>query len=92
MANIPSRITYALDETVEQAMASAPTVVRQVALHEHAANTVHGIKDLLLAQNRDVHVLAIKKLVAQESIDPDFFPEDLRAFARNNYKQKKIYC
>ena len=57
-------------------------------LHENA-NTVHGIKDLLLAQNRDVHVLAIKKLVAQESIDYDIFPEDVRAFARNYYKQKK---
>ena len=95
VSNIPSRMTYALDETVEQAMASAPTVVRQAAvaikdidteLHEHA-NTVQGIKDLLLAQNRDV--LAIKKLVAQESIDHDIFPEDVRAFARNYYKQKK---
>ena len=100
VANIPSRMTYALDETVEHVMASAPTVVRQAALaikdidtelHEHA-NTVHGIKDLLLAQNRDVHVLAIKKLVAQKSIDHDIFPEDVRAFARNYYKQKKISC
>ena len=49
-------------------MASAPTVVRQAALaikeidtelYEHA-NTVHGIKDLLLAQNRDLHVLVKK--------------------------------
>ena len=100
VANVPSRITYALDETVEQAMATAPTVVRQAALaikdidtelHEHA-NTVHGIKDLLLAQNRDVHVLAIKKVVAQVSIDHDFFPEDVRAFARNYHQQKKISC
>ena len=83
VANVPSRKTYALDETVEQAMASAPTVVRQAALaikeidtelHEHA-NTLHGIKDLFLAQNRDEHVLAIKKLVAQESNDLDVFPE-----------------
>ena len=93
VANIPLRMTYALDETVEQAMASAPTVVRQAALaikdiKEHA-NKVHGIKDLLLAQNRDVHVLAIKKLVAQESNDHDIFPDDVRAFARNYYKQKK---
>ena len=97
VANVPSRKTYALNETVEQAMASAATVVRQLALaikeidtelHEHA-NTVHGIKDLLLAQNRDVHVLAIKKLVAQESIDHDVFLEDVRAFAHNYHKQKK---
>ena len=37
-------------------------------LHEHV-NTVHGLKDLLLAQNRDMPVLVIKKLVAKESID-----------------------
>ena len=78
---IPSREKYALYETVEQAIATAPTVVRQAALaikdidtelHEHA-NTVHGIKDLLLAQNRDVHVLAIKKLVAQNPSIMMFF-------------------
>ena len=57
-------------------------------LHEHA-NTVHGLKDLLLAQNRDVHVRAIKKLVTQESINHDVFPENGRAFASNYYKQKK---
>ena len=77
VANVSSPVTYALDETVEQAMTSAPTVVRQAALaikeidtelHEHA-NTVHDIEDLLLAHNRDLHVLAIKKLVAQESIN-----------------------
>ena len=97
VANVPSRKTYALNETVEQAMAFAPTVVREAALaikeidtelHE-LANTVHGIKDLLLAQNRDVHVLAIKKFVAQESIHHDVFPEDVRAIARNCHKQKK---
>ena len=32
VANVPSRKTYALDETVEQAMASAPTVVSEAAL------------------------------------------------------------
>ena len=97
VANVPSRKTHALNETVEQAMASAPTASREAALaikeidtklHEHA-KTVHGIKDLLLAQNRDVHVLAIKKLVAQESIDHDVFPEDLRASAQNYHRQKK---
>ena len=90
VANIPSRMTYALDETVEQAMVSAPTVVRQAALAikdldtelYEDANTVHGIKDLLLVQNRDVHVLAIKKLVAQESFDHDIFPDDVRACVR----------
>ena len=81
-----------------KALATAPTVVRQAALvikdiytglHEHA-NTVHGgIKELLLAQNHDVHVSAIKKLEAQKSIDHDAFLEDVRAFARNYHKQKE---
>ena len=33
-----------------------------------------------------------KKLVAQESNDHEIFPEDVRAFARNYHKQKKIFC
>ena len=57
-------------------------------LHEHA-HTLHGIKDLVLAQNRDVHVLALNKLVECESIDHDIFPEDVREFARNYFCQKK---
>ena len=59
-----------------------------IELHGHA-HTVHGIKDLVLAQNRDVHVLALKKLVNGENIDQDIFPEDVHAFARNYFKQKK---
>ena len=51
-------------------------------LHEHS-HTVHGNKDLVLAQNRDAHVLALKKLVNNENIDQDMFPEDVRALARN---------
>ena len=50
-------------------MQSAPSGVRDLVMairdidterHENA-NTVHGAKDLVLAQNRDVHVLAIKR-------------------------------
>ena len=45
VTNFPSRVTFALNETVEQAMATTPTVVRPAALaikdidtelHEHA--------------------------------------------------------
>ena len=96
-ANVPSRTTYPLTGEEKQATDSAPDYVKQMAfvvnsvsmeLHEHA-KTIHGLKDLLLAQKRDVHILAIKKLVMQESIDQDIFPENVRAFARNYYKQKK---
>ena len=88
---MPSRNTYPLTGKEKQATDAAPEYVKQMALvvdsvsmelHEHA-NTVHGLKDLLLAQNRDVHILAIRKLVMQESIDDDIFPENVRAFARN---------
>ena len=58
-----------------------------ISMNEQSA--VHGIKDLPLAQNRHLHALAIKKLVAQESIDNDIFPEDVRAFARNYHKPIK---
>ena len=57
-------------------------------LHEHT-NTVHGLKDLLLAQNWDLQILAIKKLVAKDSIDNKKFPENERVFSKNYYKQKK---
>ena len=57
-------------------------------LQEHT-NTEDGIKDLVLAQNRDVHVLAIKKLVMNEAIDLEIFPEDVQEFARNYFRQKK---
>ena len=71
VANVRSRTTYPLTGEEKQATDTAPEYVKQMAfvvnnvsmeLHEHA-NTVHGLKDFLLAQNRDVHVLAIKKLV-----------------------------
>ena len=78
-------------------MQNVPGHIRQAALAVHRVGTelhehthmVHGIKDLLLAQNRDVHVLVLKKLVNGETIDQDIFPEDVRAFARNYSKQKK---
>ena len=97
VANVPSRTTYPQAGKEKQATYTAPEYVKQMAfvvnsvsmeLHEHA-NTIHGLKDLLLAQNRDAHVLAFKKLVMQESIDHDIFPENVRAFARNYHKQKK---
>ena len=97
VTNVASRTTYDLTNTDGTTMQSAPSNIKQTAmsirsvgteLQEHA-HTVHGIKDLVLAPNRDVHVLALKKLVNGEAIDQDIFPEDVRAFARNYFKQKK---
>ena len=68
ITNVPSRTTYDLANTDGTTMQNVPSPLRQAALavrsvstelHEHA-HTVHGIKDLLLGQNRDVHVLALK--------------------------------
>ena len=96
-ANVPSRTIYSVNEASTKAMQGAPSGVRDSVmalrdidtdLHEHA-NTVHGIKHLVLAQNCDVHVLAIKKLVLDEPMDNDIFPEDVREFARNYFRQKK---
>ena len=97
VSNVASRTTYDLTNTEGAMLQSAPThdqqavkAIRSVSteLHEHA-HTVHGIKDLVLAQNSDFHFLALKKLVNGENIDQDIFPDDVRAFARNYFKQKK---
>ena len=57
-------------------------------LHEHQS-TMRGLKDLHLAQNRDVHRLALKKLVKNEPLDDSLFPEDVQYFAKRYYHQKK---
>ena len=57
-------------------------------LHEHQS-TMRGLKDLHLAQNRDVHLLALKKLMKNEPLDDTLFPEDMQDFAKRYYHQKK---
>ena len=95
--NVPSRTIYPVTGATAATLHSTPSGVRDsimalrdidTELHEHA-HTVHGIKGLVLAQNRDVHVLALKKLVQCEPIDHDIFPENVREFARNYFRQKK---
>ena len=95
--NVPSCTIYSVAGTSNAMLQNSPGGVREsiialkdidTELHEHT-HTVHGIKDLVLAQNRDVHVLALKKLVQCESLDNDVFPENVREFARNYFLQKK---
>ena len=57
-------------------------------LHEHQS-TIRGLKDLHLAQNRDVHLLALKKLMKNEPLDDALFPEDVQDFAKRYFHQKK---
>ena len=57
-------------------------------LHEHQS-TMRGLKVLHLAQNRYVHILALKKLMKNEPLDDILFPEDVQDFAKRYYHQKK---
>ena len=52
-------------------------------LHEHQS-TMRGLKDLHLAQNRDVHLLALKKLMKNEPLDD--------ALPNGTFIRKKTYC
>ena len=57
-------------------------------LHEHFL-TRNGLKDLHLAQNRDVHLLALKKLTRNEPLEDAIFPKDVQNFARRYFHQTK---
>ena len=57
-------------------------------LQEHQS-TVRGSKFLQLAQNRDVHILALKKLINYEPLVDILFPEDVQDFAKRYYHNKK---
>ena len=57
-------------------------------LHEHHL-TKHDLKDLHLAQNRDVHLLALKKLMKNEPLEDPVFSDEVRDFAKRYYHQKK---
>ena len=83
VTNVASRTTYALTEANGAVLQIAPKNFKQAVvaigslstdLHEHS-HTVHGIKDIVLAQNRN--------------IDQDIFPENVRAFAPPNYFKRK---
>ena len=58
-------------------------------LHEQQS-TMRGLKDLDLAQNRDVHLLALKKLMKNEPLDDSLFPEDVQDFAKRYIKKVLI--
>ena len=59
-------------------------------LHEHQL-TMRGLKekDLHLAQNMDVHLPALKKLLKNERLDDILIPEDVQDFDKRYYYQKK---
>ena len=57
-------------------------------LHEHHL-TRYGLKDLYLARNRDMHLLALKKLMKKEPLEDPVFPDEVQDFAKRYYHQKK---
>ena len=60
----------------------------ETELHEHHL-TKYGLRDLHMAQNRDVHLLALKKLMRNEPLEEPMFPDEVQDFAKRYYHQKK---
>ena len=78
--SVPTRTVYSVTGANAATLQNTPSGVRDsimslrdidTELHEHA-HTVHGIKDLVLAQNRDVHVLTLKKIGAMRAHRPRY--------------------
>ena len=88
----PARID-ATDSTLSELLIECQmqaNILRTVGteLHEHHL-TKYGLRDLHLAQNRDVHLLALKKLMKNEPLEDPVFPDDVQDFAKRYYHQKK---
>ena len=60
----------------------------ETELHEHHL-TKYGLRDLHMAQNRDVHLLALKKLMRNEPLEEPMFPDEVQDFVKRYYHQKK---
>ena len=98
--NVPSRTVYSVAGESAVTLQNTPPGVRDsimalkdndTELHEHA-HTVHGSKDLVLAQNRDVHVLALKKLGLSESIDHDIVLRTCVSSHVTTFARERISC
>ena len=50
-------------------------------LHEHHL-TKYGLKDLHVGQNRDVHLVALKKLMKNKPLEDPVFPDEVQDFAK----------
>ena len=57
-------------------------------VHQHHL-TKYGLKDLHLAQNRVVHLLALKKFMKNEPLEDPVFPDEVQDFAKRYYHRKK---
>ena len=53
----------------------------EAELHEHHL-TKYGLRDLHMAQNRNVNLLALKKLMKNEPLEDPMFPDEIQDFAK----------
>ena len=90
-------LAYLDNVDLDPVLGELPTVCQEQAnilrtigteLHEHQL-TQCGLQDLRLAQNRDVHLLALKKLMKDEPLEDALFPEDVQDFAKRYYSQRR---
>ena len=95
--SITTRVPPARKDVTDPTMSKLPIecqiqadVLRTIGteLHEHHL-TKYGLKDLHLAQNRDMHLLALKKLMRKEPLEDPVFPDEVQDFAKRYYIQKK---
>ena len=89
----PARID-ATDSTLSELLIERQVqanILRTVGteLHEHHL-TKYGLKDLHLAQNGDVHLVALKKLMKNEPLEDPVFPDEVQDFAKRYYHQKDL--
>ena len=56
-------------------------------LHKHHL-TKYGLRDLHLAQNRDVLLLASRKLMKNEPLEDPVFPDEVQDFAKRYHHRK----
>ena len=69
---------------VECQMQAATLRTIGTELHEHHL-TKYGLRYLHLAQNRDMHLLALKKLMKNEPLEDPVFPDVVQNFAKRFY-------
>ena len=57
--------------------------------HQKHQSTQRGLRDIRMAQNGVVYLLALKKLMNHKPLDDGVFPKNVQEFAKRYYHQKK---
>ena len=94
--SIPTRVPPARIDVTDPSLSELPIecqiqadVLRTIGteLNEHHL-TKYGLNDLHLAQNKDMHLLALKELMKNEPLEDPVFPDEVQDFAKRYYNQK----